>query len=214
MAADSYFVGDDPGKSHSPAIPEIYRHDHLEARRQVFKLLGAAFHLRTTDGRLLAYSKQKAFKLKEDIRVFADEDQTQELLHIQADRVIDFSAAYRVIDAPTGEPIGSLRRKGWSSMLRDSWEILDPQGMVRARVLEDSQFKALVRRFVDWASLLMPQKFLIQVDGQTVATMKQNHNPFVQKFFVDLSLDAENRLPRPLAVAAVVLLLAIEGRQA
>jgi hypothetical protein len=213
MAADPYFAGDPSGETKSHAIPELYQHDHLMARRQVFKVFGAAFHLWSTDGRLLAYSKQKAFKLKEDIRVFADEAQTIELLHIQADRVIDFSAAYRVVDSQTGEPIGALRRKGWSSMFRDSWEILDPQGTVRARVLEDSQFKALVRRFVDWASLLMPQKFLIQVDGQTVGTMKQNHNPFVQKYFVDLSLDAGNLLPRPLAVAAVILLLAIEGRQ-
>ena len=197
MAADPYFAGDLPGKSKSQGIPELYQHDHLVARRQVFKLLGAAFHLRTTDGRLLAYSKQKAFKLKEDIRVYADEAQTVELLNIQADRVIDFSAAYRVVDATTGETIGSLRRKGWSSMLRDSWEILDPQGTVRARVLEDSSWKALVRRMIDWAAILMPQTFLIQVDGRTVATLRQNHNVFVPKFFVDLGADTEGLLPRP-----------------
>jgi hypothetical protein len=36
----------------------------------------------------------------------------------------------------------------------------------------------------------------------------------VPKFIVDLSSDTEGLLPRPLAVAAVILLLAIEGRQA
>jgi hypothetical protein len=213
MATEPYHAGDRPVQSTPHGIPELYQHEHLLARKQVFKLFGAAFYLRTTDGRLLAYSKQKAFKLKEDIRVFADEAQTVELLHIQADRVIDFSAAYRVVDSQAGEPIGALRRKGWSSMFRDSWEILDPHGTVRARVIEDSQWKALVRRFVDWASLLMPQKFLIQVDGRTVATMKQNHNVFAPKFFVDLTGDDEGLLPRPLAIAAVILLLAVEGRQ-
>lgn len=192
---------------------ELYQHDQFQARRQVFKLLGAAFHLRTMDGRLLAYSKQKAFKLKEDIRVYADEAMTEELLFIQADRVIDWSAAYRVTDSKTGEPIGLLRRKGWSSMFRDSWEILDPEGNLRGRVIEDSGWKALVRRVVDLASLLLPQTFLIQVDDQTVATMRQNHNVFVPKFVVDLSLDEQGLLPRPLAVATVILLLAIEGRQ-
>ena len=214
MAADLDFAADFPGKSRSQGIPEVYQHDHMVARRQVFKLVGAAFRLQTTDGRLLAYSKQKAFKLKEDIRVYAEEAQETALLHIQADRVIDFSAAYRVVDATTGEPIGSLRRKGWSSMFRDSWEILDPQGTVRGRVLEDSSWKALVRRTIDLASILMPQTFLIQVDGRTVATMRQNHNVFAPKFFVDLGADTEGILPRPLAIAAVILLLAIEGRQA
>ena len=197
----------------STTIPELYQHDEFIARKQLMKLLGAAFRLQTTDGRLLAYSKQKAFKLKEDIRVYADEEQTNELLFIGADRVVDFSASYRVVDSQTGEHIGSLRRKGWSSVLRDSWEILDADGAVRGHVLEDSSWKALVRRMVDWAALFMPQKYLLQVDGRTVATMKQNFLGIPPKFTVDLSGDTEGLLPRPLAIATVILLLAIEGRQ-
>jgi len=194
-------------------IPELYRHDQFIARRQMMKLLGAAFRLQTMDGRLLAYSKQKAFKLKEDIRVYADEAQTNELLYIAADRVVDFSASYRVVDSQSGEHVGSLRRKGWSSMFRDSWEILDADGVVRGKVLEDSAWKAMARRMVDWATLFLPQKYLLQVDGRTVATMKQNFLGIPPKFTVDLSDDTEGHLPRPLAIATVILLLAIEGRQ-
>jgi uncharacterized protein YxjI len=197
----------------SSTAAEIYQHDHFLAQRQVFKLLGAAFRLKTADGRLLAYSKQKAFKLREDIRVYSDEAQTIELLHIRADRIIDFSAAYSVVDSRTGEHVGSLRRKGWSSMFRDSWELLDPQGNVRGRVVEDSSWKALVRRTIEIASVFLPQTFLIQIDGQTVATMQQNFLGIPPRYAVDLSHDIEGKLPRPLAVATVILLLAIEGRQ-
>ena len=59
----------------------------------------------------------------------------------------------------------------------------------------------------------MPQKYLLQIEGETVATMQQNMNLFVQKYQVDLTHDQSGLLPRPLAIAAVVLLLAIEGRQ-
>ncbi len=195
------------------SIPEIYRQETFVATRQLFKLLGAAFRLETTDGRLLAYSRQKAFKLREDIRVYSDEAQTEELLFIQADRMVDWSASYRVTDTQAGEVVGALRRKGWSSMLRDSWEILDEHGTVRGRVVEESSWKALVRRVVELATLLLPQTFLIEIDGQVVGTMKQNFLGIPPKFTVDLSDDADGRLPRPLAVATVVLLLAIEGRQ-
>ena len=41
--------------------------------------------------------------------------------------------------------------------------------------------------------------------------MRQNFNPFVQKFVVDLTHDADGLLPRPLAVATVILLLADRG---
>ncbi len=197
----------------SSTAAEIYQHDHFLAQRQVFKLLGAAFRLKTADGRLLAYTKQKAFKLREDIHVYSDEAQTVELLHIRADRIIDFSAAYSVVDSHTGEHVGSLRRKGWSSMFRDSWELLDPQGNVRGRVVEDSSWKALMRRTVEIASVFLPQTFLIQIDGQTVATMQQNFLGIPPRYTVDLSHDIEGKLPRPLAVATVILLLAIEGRQ-
>jgi len=195
-------------------VHDLFHHDTFTARRQVFKLFGAAFHLYAPDGRLLAYSKQKAFTLKEDIRVFADEAMSRELLLIQADRIIDFSAAYKVTDSETGEAIGTLRRKGWSSMFRDSWEILDPSGVVRGKVLEDSGWKAMVRRLNDLAAFLLPQAFLLQVDGRTVGTMKQNYDFFAKKYTVDLTPDADGALPRPLALATVVLLLAIEGRQA
>ena len=197
----------------STTIPELYQHDQFVARKQVFKLFGAGFHVWSTDGRLLAYSKQKAFRLREDIRVYADEAQTVELLYIQADRVIDWAASYHVTDSQTGEPIGSLRRKGWSSLFRDTWEILDPEGNVRAHVLEDSGWKATLRRLHEAIAWLMPQTFLIQADGQTVGVMRQNLQLWAQKYFVDLSMDTAGLLPRPLAVAAVVLLLAIEGRQ-
>jgi hypothetical protein len=98
-------------------------------------------------------------------------------------------------------------------MFRDTWEIVDPDGNVRGRVLEDSQWKALVRRFIDYATLLLPQAFNLEVDGRVVATMKQNRNLFAPRVNIDLGLDP-NALPRPLAIATVVLLLAVEGRQA
>lgn len=195
------------------ATPEIYRHDQFIARRKVFRIFGAGFTLTTLDGRLLAASEQKAFKLKEDIRVNDGSSEGSEILRIKADRVIDFSACYRVTDSRTDEPIGSLRRKGWSSLFRDSWEILDANGVVRGKVTEDSPWKAAVRRFVELSSLFLPQTFHIEVDGRIVGTMAQNFNPFVRKFAVDLTHDDEGILPRPLALATVILLLAIEGRQ-
>ncbi len=196
----------------SQASPEIYQHDQFVARRQVFRLFGAGFTLMSPDGRILAASEQKAFKLKEDIRV-NDGPGGPEILRIAADRIIDFSAAYKVIDTQTDEHIGTLRRKGWSSLFRDSWEILDADGVVRGKVSEDSPWKAAIRRTIELAALLLPQTFHIEVDGVIVGTMKQNFNIFVNKFEVDLTHDTDDLLPRPLAIATVILLLAIERRQ-
>ena len=179
------------------------------ARKKVFKFLGDAFHIYEPNGSLAFYVKQKAFKLREAITVCADEAQTQPLLSIKARSINDFSGIYDVTTTD-GVKVGSLRRKGLASIIRDQWEILDTSEQVIGTVEEDSMALAMVRRFL---SNLVPQDFTAQINGETVATFSQHFNPFVAKFDVDFSMDTQGLLDRRLGVAAVVLLLAIEGRQ-
>src|SRR6185503_8752410 len=94
-------------------------------RKKVLKLFGGAFHIYGPGGELLFYSKMKAFKLREDIRLYTGEDMQTEVLTIQAREIFDFSATYDVVDATSGERVGALRRKGGRSMIRDEWAILD-----------------------------------------------------------------------------------------
>ena len=202
--------------------------DQYLVRAKVFKLFGAAFHVYDPAGQLLLYCKLKAFKLKEDIQLFASEEQQVPLMRIAARSVIDFSAAYDVYDltaspstgdtspletnAPRGLKVGALRRKGFSSLLKDAWEILDERDRVIGTISEEGTIKALVRRFVDAASMFMPQKFIGEIGGRPVFEMKQNFNPFVRKLQCDFNAD-QGTIDRRLGMAAAILLMAIEGRQ-
>ena len=103
----------------------VYHQNQYVIRRKVFKIFGAAFHIYDLQGNLAFYSKQKAFKLKEDIRVYGDVEMTSELLCIKARGILDFGMTYDVIDSTTQQVVGSLQRKAWKSVLRDSWTILD-----------------------------------------------------------------------------------------
>ena len=179
-------------------------------RRKVFTLAGAAFHIRDAQGQLVLYSKLKAFKLKEDLRLFTGEDMREELLAIHARKVLDISATYDVTDSVTGERVGAVRRKGIRSILRDEWLLLDPNDREVGVVREDSMGLALLRRFL---TNLVPQRYDVEWMGQPVATVRQNFNPFVLKLTVDFSPDDARLLDRRLGLAAVLLLSAIEGRQ-
>lgn len=179
-------------------------------RRKVFKLAGGAFHIFDPHGQLVMYSHMKAFKLKEDIRLYTGEDKQHELLAVHARQVLDISATYDVTDSSTGEKVGALRRKGMRSLLRDEWLLLDPFDREIGLVREDSMGKALLRRFL---TNLVPQSFDAVMNGQTVATFRQNFNPFVLKLTVDFSSDHGRLLDRRLGLAAALLLCAIEGRQ-
>jgi hypothetical protein len=188
-----------------------YQHTTYFARKKFWKLFGGEIRIYDGDKKeLLFFVKQKAFKLKEDIRVFSDESASKELLHIGARSVIDFSASYDVTDAATNQRVGTIRRRGFKSLLRDSWELLDAKEQVIGSVTEDSMVLALFRRFV---SALVPQTFHIQVGDAIAGVLKQTFNPFVPTFRIDFSMDQAGKLDRRLGIAIVILLQIIEGRQ-
>ena len=199
----------------SPSLSHDARFQHSSylVRTKVFKLLGAAFHIYDPAGNVVLYSKQKAFKLKEDIRLYSDESMGVELLTISARTIIDFSAAYDVFDSQKRQKIGALKRKGWSSMLRDEWIVMDASDREIGLIKEDSMVAALVRRFVDAAAFFFPQKFHFEVGGATLVTFQQNFNPIVKKLTVDFSYDQNRVLDPRLGLATAVLLAAIEGKQ-
>ena len=189
----------------------VFEMDRYIARRKVFKILGGAFTIHDPDHLdVVAYVRQKAFKLKEDITVFTDDGMDEELLFIRARHMIDFAASYDVLLPGSEVRLGTLRRKGFTSFLRDHWEILDESDRPIGSILEDSAGMALLRRFL---SNLIPQKFHVEVGHRSVGTIQQFFNPFVLKYEVDFSEDTEGAVDRRVALAAVVLLLAIEGRQ-
>ena len=171
-------------------------------RRKFFKIFGASFHVYDDSGRIVGFSKQKAFKLKEDIRVYADESMGQEVLTIRARQIVDFSAAYDIVDTAQQVKVGAARRKGWSSLIRDSWEVLDPNDGVVAKLKEDSTFKAILRRFL---SNLIPQKFnLTDNAGRPQALLRVHFNPFIYRLSVTLEPDCafDPRLVLGVAIVA------------
>lgn len=179
-------------------------------RRKVFKLFGGAFHIFNPQGELVFFANMKAFKLREDIRLYSGEDMQQEVLVIKARQILDISAVYDVMDASTNQKVGALKRKGLKSVLRDEWVFMDESDREIGLIQEDSAVMALVRRFL---TNLIPQSYHATINGIPVATMKQNFNPFVLKITLDFSKDFNRVLDRRLGIAAGILLCAIEGRQ-
>jgi len=188
----------------------LFQHDHYLLKRQVLALTGK-FRVYDPQENLLLFSEQKMFRLREDIRVYADEDKTREVMMIKARQIIDFSAAYDVIDTATGQKAGVLRRKGWRSLLRDEWEILDANDQLIGRLFEDSMNRALLRRFI--LGTFLPQNYDITIGTQRVADLRQRFNLFAYRLDMDFSMDTGHVLDRRLGIAAGILLAAIEGKQ-
>jgi hypothetical protein len=188
----------------------IFQFPSYLLKRQAIALTGK-FRFYDPAGRLVLFSEQKMFRLREDIRVYGDENKTQEVLSIKARQIVDFSAAYDVVDTVMNQKVGALRRRGWSSILRDEWEVLDASDNVIGKLFEDSMGLAMLRRFIlgSW----LPQNYDITVGETRVADLKQNFNLFRYELNLDFSMDGAQRLDRRLGIAAGTLLAAVEGKQ-
>jgi uncharacterized protein YxjI len=179
-------------------------------KRQALALTGK-FRFYDPAGGLVMFSEQKMFRLREDIRVYDGEDKAREVLSIKARQIMDFSAAYDVVDTEMNQKAGVLRRKGLRSLLRDEWEVLDANDQVIGQLFEDSVGLALLRRLVlgSW----LPQNYDLTVGETRVADLKQNFNLFRYELNLDFSMDTTHRLDRRVGIAAGILLAAIEGKQ-
>ena len=187
-----------------------FQHNQYLLKRQVFALAGK-FRVYDPAENLVLFSEQKMFRLREDIRVYSDESKSQELLTIKARQIIDFSAAYDVMDTTTGEKVGVLRRKGWRSLLRDEWEVLDASDQLRGLLFEDSVGLAMLRRLL--LGSLLPQNYDLTFGETRVADLRQRFNLFRYELDLDFSMDPARMLDRRIGIAAGILLATVEGKQ-
>lgn len=183
-------------------------------RRKILTILGAKFHVYDENRQVVAFCKQKAFKLREDIRIFTGEDMSELLYALRARQIIDFGATYDVM-LPNGELVGSFRRKGMkSSLLRDEWLVYDAEGNEVAKLMELGSFAPFARRYLDAASVFLPQRYgmIRRSDSTQIAHFRQHFNPFVYRLGVSVQA-ADEHLDELMLLAAGTLIAAIEGRQ-
>lgn len=156
-----------------------------------FKLLALAsqIYIRDSSGQLTGYVKQKLFKLKEDINIFADESQTRQLYNIKADRVLDFSARYNFTDA-AGNVIGAIKRQGMRSIWKANYDIFDAAGNAVMKINEENGWVKVVDALVGELPVVgmftgyffNPSYIISKTDGSPVARLQKQPAFFEGKF--------------------------------
>ncbi len=186
-----------------------------------FKLLALAnqIYVRDANGNLLGYVKQKMFKLKEDINIFADEQQTQMLFNIKADRMIDWSANYSFSDN-RGSHLGSIKRQGMRSIWKASYDIFDANGNQVYKINEESGWVKVGDALFGELPLIgmlsgyvfHPAYIVSRIDGTPIARLKKEPAFFEGKFVLtnlsQLSPEEETRI-----VLGVLMMTLLERRR-
>jgi uncharacterized protein YxjI len=162
----------------------------------------------------VAFVRQKKLKIKEDIRFFADESESQELFRLKGRSVLDTGGSRYDVADETGEPIGVLQHVLRKSLFRSTWEVAGANGTT-AIAQERSLPMAIARRLVDFVPygefVAIPYNFEILLDDRVVGHMIRKFQ-VRDRYVLDLTGDHDRRIDRRLAIALAIGLDALQNR--
>ncbi|MCP5095300.1 MAG: hypothetical protein GY943_07100 [Chloroflexi bacterium] len=182
-----------------------------------FKKIALAPQISVFDasGNLKFYVKQKLFKLKEAITVFADREQTQPVYSINADRVIDFSARYHFKDQ-NGIEIGSIKRQGARSIWKARYDIYDTNEQMVLQIQEENAWVKVMDAMLGeipivgiFSGYLFNPVFLVELPDDTLVLKVKKEPAFLEsEFTVEqmMPLDDDQQLRAILSILMMVLL--------
>jgi uncharacterized protein YxjI len=147
------------------------------------------FIAKDSTGATIAYTKQKLFKLKEKVTVFADEQQQQELFFINADKWLDFNTSYKFSNTQSNN-LGRIARKGWKSLWKTEYEIYDENDHKDLIIREENVWiKILDGFFVGIPIIGMfsgyifnPKYNITRTDGTLIAQIRKEQSFFGRRF--------------------------------
>jgi uncharacterized protein YxjI len=199
------------------------QHDRFLLRQRIRPIINQyEFSLPNPDGSpgtSVCFVEQKRFKFKEDIRFYADDTKTEEVMQIRARQRFDPRARYDVT-AADGAKIGEIQKVFGESLLRSTYRLYDTSGDEVAKAVEKNLLVALFRRLVGFVPyvgnfadfLPIPYHFDFRDDRRVLGTHTRKAWNFRDTYTIDMSGDPERTIDRRLILAIAVGMDALQAR--
>jgi len=186
-----------------------------------FSILSIGQTVRITDalGTLILYVKQKAFRLKTDVVVFADEAQTQPVYRIRGDRMMG-SVKYAVSTAD-GRLVGTLQRQWASFLWSATYRVFDANGAELGTIRQQNPWVRVLHGLVEEipfvgivAQMFVNPTYVVDVPvGVTVMRLVKKAS-FTSRTFVIESVAQLARDTEQVVLPAVVTFALMERARA
>ncbi len=157
------------------------------------------FTATNADGRVLAFVKQKLFKFKEDISIYSDTSKSELTYKIKADRWIDFNATYSITKVD-GSELGKIARKGWRSLWKAKYLIIDQNGKEQYSIEEENEWIKVWDNLLGEIPILglltgyffNPSYAVSDNDGIKVTRLKKTRSMIGRRFQIDKLADIDH----------------------
>jgi len=178
-----------------------------QIKRSYWSFLDRTFRVYDTAGSLVLFVRHPVLRLREAFNLFADEEMRQPVATVQARQMIAIDYVYDVTDPSSGTWLGTLKSRGISSIVRDTWDVLREHGEPIGKVTEDGH--SILRRFFPW----LTGHWHVELDGRTVATIDQRFRFFIKEYALTIHAAGTGVDPRFLMACALLALLREDHRE-
>lgn len=171
------------------------------------------------NGQTLGYVRQKMFKLKEDIAIYSDTSQSKVNYRIKADRWLDFSAVYSFFDE-TGIAFGKIARKGWKSLWKSHYEIIDEDDRPQYFIKEENPWIKVMDSFLGEIPILAmftgyffnPSYIVEDANQNKIVRLKKQASFFGRRFLLtkigEMDSDDDDRV-----MLGLMMMILLERRR-
>lgn len=171
------------------------------------------------NGKTIAYVRQKIFKFKEEINIYADESRTKINYRINADRWLDFSAAYSFTDKENCE-FGKIVRKGWASIWKADYELIDQHERLQYHIREENAWAKVFDTFLGEIPILNfftgyifnPSYKVMDLNGRTIIRLHKEPSFWGRKFHIT-QLEEIDRDDQERILLGLMMMILLERRR-
>ena len=186
-----------------------------------FSLFSIGQTVRVTDagGTLILYVKQKAFRLKADVVVYADEAQAQAVYRIRGDRMM--GSVKFAVGTADGRPLGSLQRQWGSFLWRARYRLFDRNDVEIGSIRQQNPWIRVIHAFAEEIPFVGPivgmfvnPKYSVDVPEGTTVMRLVKKTSLVSRTFVIESVAPLRREVEEVVLPAVLTFALMERARA
>lgn len=150
------------------------------------------FSATDASGNVIAYTRQKMFKLKEHVQVFESRARSKALYDIKASNWLDFNTSY-AISSKTEGALGKVSRKGMRSLWSAQYHVIDAHEQDSYQISEENPFIKFIDGIIGdlpvigmfTGYILNPSYIAKDKTGNIVLRMKKNPSFFGRRFTLE-----------------------------
>lgn len=172
------------------------------------------FAIKDANDSMVAFVRQKMLKLVDEVQVYTNENRSEQIYTIKANKWIDFSATYAFTNA-AGLDVGRVARKGWASIWKANYVIFDALQTKQLTVQEENPWAKVFDSLMGDIPILNfftgylfhPVYAVSRPDGTKIVRLRKIKSFFGRQFVIEKLETLENGEEERIILGLMMMIL-------